>query len=377
MLSCNELGLGHVSRLIPLAKKLAEKGYQLFLYSGGTAYERLKKEFKNVFQCTPVAWYENAHGIIVPASVLNILFPMPIFNYEKGKFTIKTSNAMETVHRYYNLRKKIRQIKPKVIVSDGDIHALRLAQRWNFPSIYITNVIRPSLNFFPLLIPGERFTERYVKKCSKIIIPDNPAPYTICEYNLGDINTIGVKDKVEFVGSFTNMSPVRGFEEHIFASISGPLGTKAKLRKIVIPVLSKLKTKSIVSLGETGKRATSKIGNCTVYTWLSFKERQKYMANSKLVIFSGGHNTCFEVIKYLKPSICIPTQPEQIANAQKMQGLKCSIVAENRDEVVHAIQEIEFRREFYKSNVKRLNQYSNKFRGLEKAVEIIDAIAAT
>lgn len=375
MLSCTELGLGHVSRLMVLGKMLKERGNQLFLFSGGNAYKLLKKEFENVYHCTPVAWYENAWGISVSASLLNILFPLPHFNQEKGRLEIKSPSGLETVHRYYDLRRNILKIKPNLIVSDGDLHALRLAHRWKFPSVYVTNVIRPSYRFSPLLIPGERFTERYVRKCSKIIVPDNPPPYSICEYNLGNLNDIGVRDKVEFVGAFIDMTPTKTSENHIFASISGPLGTRAKLKQIVIPVLSLLKTKSIVSLGEHGEKNVKKVGNCIIYGWLSQQERHEYMSKAKLVIFSGGHTTCFETIKHAKPSICIPTQPEQFANAKKMQDLGCSIIVRNKEQLRKAILEMEERKDFYKSNVQRLNQYSNKFKGIEKAVEIIEEIA--
>jgi uncharacterized protein (TIGR00661 family) len=373
--SCAELGLGHVSRVISLGKKLEKKGNELFFFSGGIAYQLLKKEFKNVYPCTPVSWYENAHGIITSASLLNILIPLPYFNHEKRRLEIKSSSAVETVHRYYDLRQHIRRIKPDLIVSDGDMHALRLAHRCKIPSVYITNIIRPSYGFPKLLIPGERFTERYVKECSKIVVPDNPTPYTICEYNLGDLDKIGIKNKVEFVGSFLDMTPKKGLEKYIFAPISGPLGTRAKLTHMIIPVLKKLETKSIMSLGVAGKKIVAKIGNCEIHTWLSPQERQEYMKNSKLIVFSGGHTTCLETIKYIKPSVCIPTQPEQMGNARKMQNLNCSIVVENREQLKPAIQEIEERKQFYKSNVKTLNQYSNKFKGLDQAVAVIEDAA--
>ncbi len=45
------------------------------------------------------------------------------------------------------------------------------------------------------LSPGERVVERYVKHCSKIIIPDNPPPYTISEYNVGNLDEDGTKRK--------------------------------------------------------------------------------------------------------------------------------------------------------------------------------------
>jgi len=371
MLCCSELGLGHVSRIIPLGKKLRENGHELFFFSGGKAYQLLRKEFSNAYPCTPVAWYENASGIVASASLINILFPLPVYNPEKNKFTIKSSNAMETIHRYYDLRKHIKKIKPHLIIADGDLHALRMASRWKFPAVYIANLIRPSFGFSAFLNPGERFVERYVKTCLKIIIPDNPPPYTITECNLGDLKSIGIKEKTEFAGSFLDTTYTQGSAEHVFAPISGPYGTRAKLTQTILPVLEQLDTKSIVSLGTPGKNITKKKGNCQIHTWLSTKEREEALKNAKLVIFSGGHRTCFETVKYAKPSICIPTQPEQMGNAAKLQKLNCSISVSNKQELKAAVQKIEKENTHFKQSVKTLNAFSNKFKGLDRAVEII------
>ena len=111
-----------------------------------------------------------------------------MFNTEKNRLEIKNSNAWETIHRYYDLRENIRDIAPDVLIADGDINALRLAQKWRFPSVYIANMIRPSYGFSAFLNPGERLVERYVKHCSKIIIPDNPPPYTVSEYSVGNLD---------------------------------------------------------------------------------------------------------------------------------------------------------------------------------------------
>jgi UDP-N-acetylglucosamine--N-acetylmuramyl-(pentapeptide) pyrophosphoryl-undecaprenol N-acetylglucosamine transferase len=372
MLCCAELGLGHVSRIIPLAKRLEKHGHELFFFSGGKAYELLRREFRNVYQCTPVAWYENAHGIVASASLINILFPLPTYNPEKAAFEVKTSSAMETIHRYYDLRKPIKKIKPDLLVSDGDMHALRLASRWHIPSVYVANMIRPSYGFSALLNPGERFVERYVKQCLRIIVPDNPPPYTVSAYNLGDLDGMGLGDKVEFVGSFFDTSPVDGAEMHVYAPISGPFGTRAKLTQMTLPVLERLENKSVVSLGVPGTRRKGRSGNCEIHTWLTAKERQDAIRNAELVIFSGGHATCFETIKYQKPSVCIPTQPEQLGNAAKLQNLGCSLTAKNQNELRLAIQKIESNMEFYKRNVAAVNEFSNRFKGLDRAVEIIE-----
>ena len=374
LLSCSELGLGHVSRIIPLGKKLEKHGHEMFFFSGGKAHELLEKEFRNVYKCTPISWYENAYGIITSASLINLFFPLPLFNMEKNKLEIKNSNAWETIHRYYDLRENIRAIAPDVIIADGDINALRLAQRYGFPSVYIANMIRPSYGFSAFLNPGERVVERYVKRCAKVIIPDNPPPFTISEYSIGNLDKVGLNGKVEFIGSFVDTTYVKGLKEHIFAPISGPPGTRAKLMKTLLPVLQKLKTKCVISLGTPGKKVTAKIGNCELHTWLSLQERQEAMKNAKFVIFSGGHATCFETIKYAKPSICIPTQPEQLGNAAKLQDLNCSITAKNKNVLEKAIQKMESEQECFNKNMLALNEFSSKFRGLDRAVTTIETL---
>ena len=81
--ACSELGLGHVSRTTALGKRLEQLGHEIHFYSGGRAYQLLKKEFSNVYPVTPVGWYENASGIVTAASLINILFPLPNYDNEK------------------------------------------------------------------------------------------------------------------------------------------------------------------------------------------------------------------------------------------------------------------------------------------------------
>ena len=370
--SCSELGLGHASRTIALGKCLHERGHEVFFFSGGKAYLLLKKEFKHVYPVTPVAWYENGRGIIMSASLINIFLPLPYFDHESNSFKTKTSCAMETIHRYYDLRERIREINPDLIIADGDINCLRLAHKWKIPAVYITNLIRPSHGFSPLLGPGERLTEMYTTKCAKIIVPDNPAPYTICDYNIGDLKSVGVKDRVEFVGSFSDITPVDGSENHIFAPVSGPFGTRSKLLQMLVPVFENLGQKGVISLGVPGELKRGRRNGCLVYSWLSSQERLEYMRNASIVVFSGGHITCFETIKYSKPSICIPTQAEQLANAAKLQDLGCSLIANKVN--CFRICKIEANYDSYKKRAQLLNKVSGQFNGVTRAAQIIESL---
>jgi len=137
-------------------------------------------------------------------------------------------------------------------------------------------------------------------------------------------------------------------------------------------VLEALETKSIISLGTPSKKTNAKKGSCEIHSWLSTQKRQESMKNAKLIVFSGGHMSCFETVKYAKPSICIPTQPEQMGNAAKLQKLNCSISVKNKQELKAAVQKITEENKLFKRNVMALNTFSNKFKGLDRAVEIIE-----
>jgi uncharacterized protein (TIGR00661 family) len=374
LFTCSELGLGHVSRITPLGKRLEQDGYDTFFLFFGKAYEMLKKEFRHAYKCMPIAWYENSSGIVVPASLLNILLPLPVFNTDKRQLEMKLSSALEVIHRSYDLRAKLHEVAPDVVVADGDITALRIAAKRKIPSVYITNLLRPNYGFMRFLDLGKSIADRYVKQATKIVIPDNPPPYTISDYNIGNLQGSAFEDKIEYVGPFMDTTHIPGSDEHVFAPISGPIGTRSKLLKTLLPALQKNNNKTIISLGIPGKKASVKIGNCEIHSWLSTSERQEAMKNAKYVLFSGGHITCFETIKYAKPSICIPTQPEQNGNASKMQDLGCSIEVKNQKELIKAISKMEQNLSVYKKNILNLNKISSNLNGLDRTVEIVKTV---
>lgn len=70
----------------------------------------------------------------------------------------------------------------------------------------------------------------------------------------------------------------------------------------------------------------------------------------------------------------MPTQPEQMGNAKKMQELKCSIYVENPKQLGSAIVELEENRQAYRRSVEELCEYSRRFNGVERAVDVIEDI---
>ena len=235
-------------------------------------------------------------------------------------------------------------------------------------------MIRPSYGFASLLSPGERFLERYYQACAKIIIPDNPMPYTVSEYSIGDIDDMGIADRTEYVGSFIDTKPERAHRNTFLRQSVDQSAPAVNCSRHLLPVLEKVKNKCVISFGTPGKKTSAKIGNYELHTWLSAEERSQAMQNAKYVIFSGGHATCFETIKYGKPSICIPTQPEQLGNAAKLEKMNCSIVAKNKKQLQKAVEKMETELDTYTQNAENLSKFSGQFNGLDRAVEIIENV---
>jgi len=61
-----------------------------------------------------------------------------------------------------------------------------------------------------------------------------------------------------------------------------------------------------------------------------------------------------------------------LGNGAKLQKLNCSIVVKNKKQLQHAVQEIEERKQLFKNSAERLSRFSSNFKGLDKAVEIIE-----
>jgi hypothetical protein len=61
-----------------------------------------------------------------------------------------------------------------------------------------------------------------------------------------------------------------------------------------------------------------------------------------------------------------------LGNAVKLQKLGCSILAQSTVQLRLAVQRIEEQKPLFKSKVEALNRFANKFKGLDRAVEIIE-----
>ena len=57
-----------------------------------------------------------------------------------------------------------------------------------------------------------------------------------------------------------------------------------------------------------------------------------------------------------------------------LQDLNCSITVKNKKQLEKAVEKMENEKETYNKNMQALNEFSNKFKGLDRAVSIVETL---
>ncbi len=378
-----ELGNGHAYRTSRVAEKLLERGHTITFF---TSHPMIKEKFGDsckIHECQSIGWYEDRSGINIILSILNMFLSLPAYDFSDSRYPkmcLREGIATQAMSRYYDIRKYANDVKPDNVVSDGDLAMLRWAQRRDIEPIFITNQTRPHYNLREqlLLQPAQWLIEKNYIENSKIVIPDFEMPNTICEFNFRGI--IGIRDDLDFVGPYMQTSKAPngtprdgGF---IYFSIHGPYGTRARLENKFLPMLEKFAGEAgyelIVSLGDKNRRSEER-GSIRLYGWLSNEERVRCMREAHIIIHSASHMTTMETIVNGKPSICIPTQPEQRGQAKKLEKLGCSIAVDKPKKLAESIIKMEDSYDFYKTHIEELMDLTKNANGVKRTVEIIES----
>ena len=198
-------GSGHYSRMMRLNEVLADyikEKFEVHFSSKDHVYEKLLKKFPDqkekiheILMPTPI---DGKFGPSVSLSLMNVLLPIA----KNPPLVKQIINYLREERKLYNKEKF------DLVINDGDMGSNILAKNRNIPSLFVTNQFRPRLyNSRSYLYPSLIFVAKQIGKASKILVADSPPPYTMCEYNLNF--TREVKDKVFYVGHFTNSKQIK------------------------------------------------------------------------------------------------------------------------------------------------------------------------
>jgi UDP:flavonoid glycosyltransferase YjiC (YdhE family) len=325
----NGIGLGHVSRNMPIANELRRRGADVL--------------FSTYLEGVDYAERQGFRAVSVP--------PISMANDSSGSIDLRMSSvrqgvkALPTFMRQVNQEiKHIKAYRPDVVVSDSRLSSIFAAKMLRVPVLLILNQFTPLFprqrDMFMLAKVADGVIMTLIGRgwgyADKILIPDFPAPYTL---SIDCLRIPGpYQNKVELIGAILPKMPVearkkdivreelgiRSDQKLIYAGISGPRTERLPLLKILTPIFESYPDdyRVVLSMGNpNGASKPVRRGSLIEVDWVS--GRFDVLNACDLVVSRGGHETMMQSICYGKPSIIIPVpkHPEQYGNARRAQEL--------------------------------------------------------
>ena len=376
------IGLGHVGRNIPIARRLVEKNVEVLFstYQEGIRY--VEREKFPLVKAPPIGFQVKPDGTIdFRQTAVN---PGPFL----ASFTLMKQVNAEI--------EAIGSFKPDVVVSDSRASPLLAAKMLGIPRICILNqfqVIIPRkkhllrlarlADFITLAIVGKIWTSG-----NAVLIPDFPPPYTISTGNLNIPKSY--RKKVNMIGPILSTHPNELPTEKelrkklklpmdkpvIFAPISGPIRERAFLTVILRRILLEFpeEYEIVLSLGYPNAE-TEPIhhGNLRIYKWIP--NRFEYLKACDLVISRAGHGTLMQCMCYGKPMILMPTpsHTEQLNNAKQAEELGVAKVIGqkkiSKEKLVENVQQI--LESEIPERLEQIQREVSEYNGLENVIKTI------
>lgn len=376
------IGLGHIGRCAPVARRLMGMGAQVLFSTYRDAVEFIGSEGLPLVEAPPIGFVVKADGSVDFRQT----------TAEPGPFSVLIFMRQLTKEIQF-----MKAFQPDLVVSDSRVSTLVSAKLLGIPKITIINqyrVVIPRTRRFLrlarvadggiLTIIGRVWTMgRYV------LIPDFPPPYTI---SLGNLWIPPVRrKKVRLIGPIIPVKPeslpsreeireklgFRDGEPLIFAPVSGPIKEKAYFTGVLRGLLRKVSNeyRVVMSLGypNMGPEPIER-GNMTVHGWLP--NRFEYMKACDVVIARAGLGTVTQTIYYGKPAVFIPTpnHTEQQNNAKRAEALGIAKVIPQEEldykNLYPSIEEL-LTCDAYRRRAERAQRTVSKHDAVEAATELI------
>ncbi|OGD44123.1 hypothetical protein A3K79_02685 [Candidatus Bathyarchaeota archaeon RBG_13_46_16b] len=380
------IGLGHVGRTVPIARRLLQKNAAIVFSTYQEGIDYVENEKLPVIRAPPVGFQVKPDGTI---------------DFRRTAIKPGPFLASFTILKQINAELRfIERFEPDVIVSDSRASSLLAGRMLQVPRICI-------LNQFQVMIPrkehhlqlarlADSITLTLVGKLwtsgNTVLIPDFPPPYTV---SLGNLNIPkSYRKNVRLIGPILetqpNTLPTREELRRklklpmdkpvIFAPISGSIKEKAfltgMLRKIFFEFSEEYEI--VMSLGDPGVDSKPlRYGNLTIFKWIP--NRFDYLKTCDMIIARAGHGTITQSMCYGKPAILVPTpgHTEQINNAMQARDLGVAkVLSQNnlsKESLLKTVKQIIDGK--MSEEVVDIQKEALKHDGLENAVKTIIQVA--
>jgi UDP:flavonoid glycosyltransferase YjiC (YdhE family) len=374
------MGLGHVSRCVPIANEIRRLGGEVMFstYLEGVDY---LAQFGFPVAKAPEIYLETD---------------------KRGSIDLKATVSTRGFSAFWTLFKQIKfeveQMKrftPDLVFVDTRVSAIMAARLLRIPCILTLNQFLPraprekETNFWKLVDGTVMTILGWMWALSdRLVIPDFPQPYTISLDSLRAPRRYGAK--MDLVGSILGLKPEDNLDASkvrerlglndqilIYAGISGPRPERMPLIRMLAPIFSEFPDKYhvVMSMGNPhGGNEPKRVGNVTLIPWII--DRFAFLNACDVVISRGGHETIMQSIGYNKPSIIIPMprHPEQYGNARRAMEIGVAEALHQRDlskeSLIKRVEQLLEDEQVMKVLVD-MNQNKHLDRGLDLIIEII------
>jgi len=390
------IGLGHITRLQPMAEELNKRGISTVFstYLDGLDYAKHNK--LPTFEAVPLNFRVTADGTID--------FKMTAAT---AGFSLGIRTFLRQVTREIQFLKRFR---PDVVVSDSRASSLVAARLLRIPVALVLNQFRVEIMrrptgrrlslhdrlFFFIANIGWLFIRTAIQlvwgTSQVILIPDLPAPYTISLGNLAIPNRYN--GKVKLIGppiengdnSDTAENRTRrelGFNRNrpvIYGAVSGPKIEREVLGRMLLESFERLPRgfQVVLSRGDpNGSRKAYREGGVKVFDWL--ENQDDFIRASDIVVSRAGHGTIMKSLLYAKPMVLIPIpdHTEQIGNARRALQLHVARIIDqnalNGDNLGLNIEEILNSNE-YRTRTAEISRIAASMQAIPKACDIIEKL---
>ncbi|NSW93559.1 MAG: hypothetical protein HPY62_02490 [Bacteroidales bacterium] len=296
-----EWGLGHASRIIPVARKLREMNHNVIIAGGESLRSFFNAELPD-FPFMVFPGFRPAYSKLLPQYLIIALqIPVLIFHIVKEKILLK---------------KIVKELKINLVISDNRFGL------WHkdIQTVYITHMpLIPFPKFLKFLEKtGSYLHQLIIRKYTWCLIPDLP----------GDLNISGrlthlrkLPSNVIFAGLLSRFAgevlslPERTGKEYDLIMLSGPEPQRSILRRKLELLSEDKETETIILTGNPDKNNQSaKEGSkITLYSHLPSNELRALILEAKNITARSGYSTIMDLIALNRTALLIPTpgQTEQ------------------------------------------------------------------
>jgi uncharacterized protein (TIGR00661 family) len=290
-------GLGHMTRSLPIMRRLIEDGNELFLYTSDRPLIALKEEFGDKCKYIESVEYPNPYT-------------------KNGTFGLRITLMMPAIinaiiKEHKEIRELSKELDIDVLISDSEYGVFDKEK----PSFFLFHQLRYVPPDFLKILRNqtERFNYFFRNSFTKFIVPDflhDDGLTGNLSHNLSYLSP----DTIKYIGILSDYETLNIKEDiDYLISLSGREPNRTILEKRIIEQIHDLNGNIVLVRGMPEGADNLKIPGVEVINYAGKGLRDEIMNRSKFIIARSGYSTIMDMVELGKKGLLIPTpgQTEQ------------------------------------------------------------------